>query len=513
VKFIKVCNLEKWGGEEKMTTRKKDKKIMVPINDLKKISSKTINLTVDKLMKFIDSCFESVVKDFFNKNKLPILSGLPLNYKKTIEKLVLRRINDSPEKYLFVLSYIYNFLNNCLTNRQLPLIKDNMVYLYFKVNPFANYYYYYDTISSEVLNSIKSDDYTKIKNLIGSGDDEQIKSLLECISDQIKFYLNNLNLEELVDETINQFSKVKSDDNESRIRAYEELLLCILIDLGMYLEMPLDLSTMMIKKVNNDGIVSYPSVEKLTSSTIASEEEGRKVLEISLNTYKYYVSLFNKISKNYEKFNDKVSEIYHTIPSSLANLPDEIKYKNVSYLIFLGTILHAAVYSITLPECALYLLAVPSLKIIKQLEWLFTKYNNYYNFKINTIYNRSTKETVEEEGEYHDSFTCSNSFRFDPVSRTYKSLSELNLNAINSIKNILQKRIHKKLNSLYHPIFIKKINDNFCYIVEEKPKSPTLTTKYRYLSVNKYRNKIENLYKIMYDLENKLNNLSDTFNC
>jgi len=488
-----------------MTTSKKNKEITVPINDLVEMRNKTINLTVKKLMEFIDSCFEKVVKNFFNDNKFPTLTTLPLNYKKTIEKLILRKINDSPEKYLFVLSYIHNFLKECLTNRQLPMIKDNIVYLYFKVNPAGNYFYYYDTMTSEVLNSIKNDDYIQIKNLIG-GDEEQIRDLLECISNEIKFYLNNLDLEELVDEINKQFSKIKSNNDELRMRAYEELLLCILVDLGIYLEMPLDLSTIMIKKTYNKEGVSYPSIEKLKPSTIESEEEGRKVLEISFNTYKYYVSLFNKISKNYEKFHNKVNKVYTTTSSFSF---DEVKYKNVFYLSFLGTVLHAAVYSITLPECPLYLLAVPSFKIIKQLEQLFTKYSDYYKFKINAIYNRSTKGKVRG---YYGSFLCSDSFRFDPVSRVYKPLQELSLDSINSIKNTIQEQIYNKLNSLYHPIFIKKINDNFCYIVEEKPKSSTIT-KSRYLLVDKYRDKIANLYKIMYDLENKLINLYDTFSC
>ena len=492
-----------------MTANKKNKEITVPINNLVKMCNKTINLTVKKLIEFIDDCFEKVVKNFFNENKLPTLTTLPINYKKTIEKLILRKINDTPEKYLFVLSYIHNFLKKCLTNRQSPLIKDNIVYLYFKVNPSGNYFYYYDTITSEVLNSIKSDDYIQIKNLIG-GDEEQIRGLLECISDEIKFYLNNLNLEELVDEINKQFSKIKSDNDELIMRAYEELLLCILVDLGKYLEMPLDLSTIMIKKTYNErGEVIYPSIEKLTPSTIASEEEGSKVLEISFNTYKYYVSLFNKISKNYEKFHNKVNKIYTTTTSSSFSF-DEVKYKNVFYLSFLGTVLHAAVYSITLPECPLYLLAVPSLKIIKQLEQLFTKYSDYYKFKINAIYNRSTKNKLKG---YYGSFLCSDSFRFDPVSKTYKPLQELSLDSINSIKSTIQKRIYNKLNSLYHPIFIKKINDNFCYIVEkeeEKPKSSKVT-KSHYSLVDKYRDKVANLYKIMYDLENKLINLYDTF--
>jgi len=491
-----------------MTPRKKNKEITVPINDLVTMRNKTINLTVKKLMEFVDDCFEKVVKNFFNENKLPTLTALPLNYKKTIEKLILRKINDSPEKYLFVLSYLHNFLQKCLTDRQLPLIKDNIVYLYFKVNPAGNYFYYYDTITSEVLESIKSDDYIQIQNLIG-GNEEQIRDLLECISDEIKFYLNNLNLEELVDETNKQFSKIKSDNNELIMRAYEELLLCILVDLGKYLEMPLDLSTIMIKKTHNKGgVVSYPLVEKLTSSTIASEEEGRKVLEISFNTYKYYVSLFNKISKNYEKFHNKINKIYTT--SSPSPSFDEVKYKNVFYLSFLGTVLHAAVYSITLPECPLYLLAVPSFKIIKQLEQLFTKYSDYYKFKINTIYNRSTKGKVRG---YYGSFLCSDSFRFDPVSKVYKPLQELSLDSINSIKSIIQKRIYNKLNSLYHPIFIKKINDNFCYIVEEKEKLKSPKVIKSHLSIDKYRDKVANLYKIMYDLENKLINLYDTFSC
>ena len=476
--------------------------------------SKTINLTVKKLMEFVDSCFDKIVKNFFNENKLPTLTTLPLNYKKTIEKIILREINDRPEKYLFVLSYIHNFLQKCLTNRQLPLIKDNMVYLYFKVNPAGNYFYYYDTITSEVLESIRSDDYIQIQNLVG-GNEGQIRGLLECISDEIKFYLNNLNLEELVDQTNKQFSKIKSsstNNNELIMRAYEELLLCILVDLGKYLEMPLDLSTIMIKKTHNKGgrVVSYPSLEKLTPSTIVLEEEGRKVLEISFNTYKYYVSLFNKISKNYEKFHNKINKIYTTSSSHLPSF-DEVKYKNVFYLSFLGTVLHAAVYSITLPECPLYLLAVPSFKIIKQLEQLFTKYSDYYKFKINAIYNRSTKGKVRG---YYGSFLCSDSFRFDPVSKVYKPLQELSLDSINSIKSTIQKRIYNKLNSLYHPIFIKKINDNFCYIVEEKEKlkSPKVI-KSHYLLVDKYRDKVANLYKIMYDLENKLINLYDTFSC